>query len=158
MIWPCYFLLGRGLASCLRIARLPLGYPLCQGRWAPFLYFGRSGALLGHYLARLFHQDSAFLLLGPANGRFPAVNVQCDPAIPSSVLIAPPISSPCLGANEEIYLQVIGSLGCWSLHLHQKNQMWGGEPSELLVVEGYCIVVATKPSHVVDETFCLITT
>ena len=34
--------------------------------------------------------------------------------------------------------------------------MWGGEPSELLVAEGYWIAVGAKPSHVVDETFCSI--
>ena len=43
-----------------------------------------------------------FFLLGPSNGRFPAIDVQRDLAIPSSVLFAPPVSSPCLGANEKI--------------------------------------------------------
>ena len=91
---------------------------MCQ---APFLYYGRSGAFLDRYLARLFHQDRAFFLLGPANGRSPAADVQRDPVIPSSVLLAPPISSPCLSANEEIDLQATTSLGCWSLHLLQMN-------------------------------------
>ena len=72
----------------------------------------------------------------------------------SYVLPTPPVSSPCLDANEETYLQVTGSPGCWSLHLCQTNQMWGGEPSELLVENGYWIVVGAKPLHVVDETFC----
>ena len=36
--------------------------------------------------------------------------------------------------------------------------MWGREPSDLLVVEGYWIVVGAKPLHIVDETFCSIPT
>ena len=107
--------------SNLRIARRPLGYPHCQGRRASFLCYEQSGALLGCYLARLFHQDCALFLLGPTNDRFPTADFQCDLAISSSVLPAPPVSSPCLGANEEIDLQVTGSLGCWSLHLRQTN-------------------------------------
>ena len=103
--------------SYLRIARHPLRYLRCQGRWAPFLYYGRLGALLGCCLARLFHQDHAFFLPRPADDRLQATDVQRDPTIPSSLLHAPPVSSPCLGANEEIDLHVIGSLGCWPLHL-----------------------------------------
>ena len=107
--WPSYFFLGRGLASCLRITRPPLRYLRCHGRWAPFLYYGRSGALLGCYIAHLFRQDCAFFLPRLANDRFPAADVQCDPAILLSVLPAPPISSPCLDANEETDLQAICS-------------------------------------------------
>ena len=36
------------------------------------------------------------------------------------------------------------------------NQACGGEPSELLAMEGYQITVGAKPLHVVDETFCSI--
>ena len=36
------------------------------------------------------------------------------------------------------------------------NQAWGGEPSELLAMEGYRITIGAKPLHVVDETFCSI--
>ena len=115
--WACYFLMGRGLASYLRTTRHPLGYLRCQGRWAPFLYCRRPGTLLGYYLAHLFHQDHAFFLLGPANDRFHAIDVQRDPAIPSFVLPAPLVSSPCLDTNEEINLQATRSSGCWSLHL-----------------------------------------
>ena len=100
----------------------------------------------------------AFFLLGPANDHFPVVDVQRDPAIPSSVLPAPPISSPCLDVNEEIDLRAIGSPDYWSLHLCQTNQMRGGEPSELLVANGYWIAFGAKPLHVVDETFCSILT
>ena len=149
--WPYYFLLGRGLASCLRIARRPLGYLRCQGQWPPILYYGWSGALLGCCLACIFLQDYAFFLPGPVDDRFHAADVQLDPTIPSSVLPAPLVSSPCIDANEEIDLQATGSPGRWSLHLCQTNRMWGGEPSELL--EGYWIVVGAKPLHVVDETF-----
>ena len=38
------------------------------------------------------------------------------------------------------------------------NQMWGGEPSELVVAEGYWIAFGAKPLYVVDDTFCLIPT
>ena len=62
--WPFYSLLGRGLASCLRIARRPLGYLRCQVRWAPFPYYGRSGALLNYFFARLFAKIVPFFYLG----------------------------------------------------------------------------------------------
>ena len=41
-------------------------------------------------------EDRAFFLPRPANRRFHATNVQHDPAIPSSALLAPSVSSPCL--------------------------------------------------------------
>ena len=88
--------------SYLRTTRRPLGDILCQGRWVPFLYYGRYGVLLGCYLARLFLQDRAFFLPGLTNDRFDATNVQCDPVIPSYVLPTPPVSSPCLDTNEEM--------------------------------------------------------
>ena len=109
--WPCYFLLGRGLANCLRITRRLLGYLHHQGRWTPFLYRERYGALLENCLTNLFCQDCAFFLLRPVNDRFHVVDVQCNHEIPSSALLAPLISSPCLDANEEIDLWAIRSLG-----------------------------------------------
>ena len=121
--WPCYFLLGRDLASCLRIARRLLGYLRCQGRWAPFLYCERSSALLGCCLTHLFRQDHAFFLLRPVDNRFHAADAQHNPAILSSIFPTPPVSFPCLDANEEIDLQATGSPGCWSMHLCQTNQM-----------------------------------
>ena len=114
--------------------------------------------MLSCYLARLFHQDRAFFLPGPTNNRFSAADVQRDPAIPLSVLPAPPVSSRCLNANEEIDIRAIGSSGCWSLHMCQTSQMWEGEPLELLAAKGYWRAVRAKPLHVVDETFCLIPT
>ena len=149
---------ARGLTSCLRIAHRPLGYLHYQGQWAPFLYYERSGALLGSCLAHIFCQDRAFFLLKPVDDLFHAADVQCNPTIPLSVLPAPPVSSLCLDANEEIDLQATGSPSCWSLHLCQMNQMQGGEPSELLVAEGYWIAIGAKPLNVVDETFCSIPT
>ena len=125
--WPCYFLQGRGLMSCLRTTRHPLGYLRCQGRWVSFLYYELLCTLLGCYLARLFRQDRSFFLHGPSNDRFYVVVVERDPAIPSSVLPASPVYSPCLDANEEFNLRAIRSSGCWSLPLCQTNQMWGGE-------------------------------
>ena len=142
--WPYYFLLGRGLASCLRTTRRLLRYLHRHGRWAPLLYREQLGALLDHYLARLFHQDRALFLLRLANDRFHVADVQRDPAIPSSALLAPPISSPCLYANEGIDLQSTGSSGYLTLQLYQMNQMWKGEPSDLLVAKGYWKVVGAK--------------
>ena len=107
---------------------------------------------------RLFSQDYAFFLSAPVNDRFLVTDAQRDLAISSSVLLALPASSLCLDANEEIDLQATRSLGCWSLHLYQANQMWVGESSELLVAKGYWIAVGAKPSPVVDERFCLIPT
>ena len=112
--------------------------------------------MLGYYLTRLFLQDRAFFLPGPIDDRFHTTDVQHNPVIPSSILYAPLVSSPYLDSNEEIDLQTTRSPGCWSLHLCQTNQMLGGEPLELLVVESYWIIVGAKPLHVVDEAFCLI--
>ena len=111
------------------------------------------GCLLDRYLACLFLQNHTFFLFGPINDRFHAADVQRDPAIPSSALLAPPVSSPCLDANEEINLWATGSSGCWLLQLCQTKQMWKREVSELLEAMGYCIVVGAKFLHVVDETF-----
>ena len=86
---------------------------MLSGRWTPFLYCGRLGALLGRYLAYLFLQDCAFLQPGPVNGIFPVANVRRDPAIPSFVLFTLPVSSPCLDANEETDPRATGSPGCW---------------------------------------------
>ena len=57
-----------------------------------------------------------FFYLG-SNDRFHIGDVQRDLVIPSYVLLAPFVSSPCLDANEEIDLRVIGSSDCWSLHM-----------------------------------------
>ena len=100
--------------------------------------------MLSCYLARLFRQDRTFFQSGPTNGRFPTADVQRNLAIPSSVLLALPVSSPCLVANEEIDLRVTGSPGCWSLHMCQTNYMQVWESSKLLVAKGYWIVVGAK--------------
>ena len=131
------FVSRRGLASCLRIAhRLPR-YLYRRGPWASFLYRERSSAFLARYLARLLHRDCAFFLPGSADDRFHIAGAQCDLVIPSSTFLAPPASSPCLDANEEIGLWATESPDCLTLQLRQTNLMWGGEPSELLVAKGY---------------------
>ena len=135
--WPCYFLLRRGLASCLRITCCLPRYLPRRGRWAPFLYRKRSGALLNRYLACLFFQNRTFFLCGCVNNRFHDADVQRDPTIPSSILLAPSVSSPCLDVNEGINLQATGSSSCLTLQLCQTNQIWKGELSELLVAKGY---------------------
>ena len=114
--------------------------------------------MLDRCLARLFFQDHAFFLPRLVNDRFHAVDVQRDPEIPSSALLAPPVSSPCIDANEEIDLRATGSPGCWSLRMCQTKQMWKGESSELLEAMGYWIAIGSKLLHVVDETFCSIPT
>ena len=111
-IYTCCFLLGRDLASCLKITHHLPGYLHHQGQWASFLYREQLDALLDRYLGRLFHQDCAFFSTRPANDRFHAAGAQRVPQIPSSVSFAPPISSPYLDANEEIDLQATVSLGC----------------------------------------------
>ena len=102
------------------------------------------GCLVDCYLARLFYQDHTFFLPGPAKDHFHAADVQCDPVSPSPALLTPPVSSPCLDANERIDLQTIRPLGCLTLQLCQTNQMWKGEPSELLVAKGYWKAVGAK--------------
>ena len=77
-----------------------------------FLYREQLDALLDRHLGRLFCQDRAFSLLGPTDDRFHTTSAQRVPVIPSSVSLAPPVSSPYLDANEEIDLQATGSLGC----------------------------------------------
>ena len=111
-IYPCCFLLGRDLASCMRITRCLLGYLYCQGQYASILYRERLDALLDLRLTLLFRQDRVFSLLGPIDDRFHIAGAQRVPTIPSSVSLAPPVSSPYLDANKEIDLQVTGSLGC----------------------------------------------
>ena len=54
----------------------------------------------------------SFFLPWPANDRFQAVDVQRDPAIPSSLLPTPRVFSPCLDANKEIDLLATRSPGC----------------------------------------------
>ena len=99
-----------------------------------------------------------FFLLGPTNNFFHAADVQRDPVIPSSALLSPPVSSPCLDANEGIVLRETGSSGCLTLKLCQTNQMWKGEPLKLPVAKSYWKVVGAKLLRVVDDTFYLILT
>ena len=69
--WPCYFLLGRGLASCLRITRHPLRYLCCQGRWALFLYCGQLGLCLAAIWHVFFAKIAHFFNLGSQTVVFP---------------------------------------------------------------------------------------
>ena len=97
----------------------------------------RSGASFACYLARLLRQDCVFPLPRPGDDQFYAASAQRDPAIPSSVLFVHPASSPNLYGNEGTGLQATESPDCSTLQLCQTNQMWGWEPSELVVVKGY---------------------
>ena len=105
-----------------------------------------------------FAKIAFFFPPGLANDRFHVVDVQRNPAIPSSTLLAPLVSSPCLDANEGIDLWATGSSGCLTLQLCQKNQMWKGELSELLAAKGYWKAVGANLLRVIDETFCSIPT
>ena len=89
-------------------------------------------------LSRYLHHQGrwASFLPRPRDDRFYAASAQRDPAIPSSALLVPPTFSPYLDANEEIGLRATKSLDCLILQLCQTNQMWGGEPSKLLVAKG----------------------
>ena len=69
----------------------------------------------------VFSPRSCFFLPRPAEKNFNAADVQRDSTIPSSVLLAPPVSSPCLDVDEEIGLKGIGSPSYWSLILCQTN-------------------------------------
>ena len=59
-----------------------------------------------------FVNIAPFFLIRPVDNRFRAAGVQRVPVIPSSILLAPSVSSPYLDANEGIDLQTNGSLGC----------------------------------------------
>ena len=120
-----------------------------QERRVPSLYCEQSNAQLNHYLVY-----RGFLQYGPATSHSHAASIQRNPATPASVSPTPPVSSPSPDTNGGIDLQAIRSLGCLTLQLCQTNQMWKGEPSELLVAKGYCKAVAAKLLQVVDETFC----
>ena len=54
-----------------------------------------------------FLPRSCFFQPGPANNGFPAIDVRRNYAIPSSVLLALPISS-CLNTNKQIGLRATG--------------------------------------------------
>ena len=96
--------------SCQRITHHPLGHFHRQGQWASFPCRVRSGALLAHHLVCLLCQGHVFSLPRPRRDRFHVAGDQCDLAVPSSSLLVPPASSPCLDANAEIGL---GQLNHW---------------------------------------------
>ena len=45
---------------------------------------------------------------------------------------------------------------CLTLQIYQTNQMFNGEPSQLLVAKGYWKSIRAKLLHVVDDIFCSI--
>ena len=65
-------------------------------------------AQLDRYLVHLF-QDRNFSLSGPATGHSLAASVRHGLAAPSSVLLAPLVSSPCPDTNGGIDLLAISS-------------------------------------------------
>ena len=85
----------------------------------------------------LLRQDCVFSLPKPRDDRFHAASAQRNPAVPSSTLLVPPASSPYLDVNAKIGIRATESPDCSTFQLCQMNQMWGGEPSELLVAKGY---------------------
>ena len=63
-----------------------------------------------------------FFLPGPVTGRSHVAGVQHDLVTPSSVLLVPSVSSPCLGVNGGIDFLAIGSSGCLTSRLPRTNQ------------------------------------
>ena len=127
---PLLALLNAGRCECLwrdlaleRFGELPkdnlssAGVSTLSRTMGSFALSRGLGALLDRYLARLFLQDHVFFLPRLTNDCFHGADVQRDPAIPSSVLLASPVPSPCLDANEEIELRATRLPGYWSLHL-----------------------------------------
>ena len=78
-----------------------VGVSMLPGMMGSFPLLRAIGCFAWPLSCTSFSPRSCFFLPGPVNSRFPIVDVQRDLAIPSSVLLAPPISSPCLGANEK---------------------------------------------------------
>ena len=82
-------------------------------------------------------QDRGFSLSGPLTSHSPTASIRCGLAAPSSVLLAPPVSSPCPDANGGIDPLVIGSLDWLTLWLPRMNKMWEEGSVELQVMKGY---------------------
>ena len=77
---------------------------------------------LDRYLVNLF-QDRDFFLFGIATGHSSTASVRRDRATPSSIFLAPLISSPCLDANGGIDPLAIGSSDSLTLLLPRTNQI-----------------------------------
>ena len=107
-----------------------------SGIMASFPLLRVIDAQLNRHLVHLF-QDRGFSLYGPVTGHSPTANIRCGLPAPSSVLLAPPISSPCLDASGGIDLLAVGSLDWLTLRLLRANQMWKGESSKFPMMEGY---------------------
>ena len=85
----------------------------------------RSDAQIDCYLVHLF-QDSGFFLSRSTTSHSPAAIVQHEFVTPSSILLAPLISSPCLDANGGINLLAIRSSDWLTLRLPRENNAKGG--------------------------------
>ena len=85
----------------------------------------------------LFSKIGNFSLFRPITSHSLVVVVQHGLAAPSSILLAPSVSSPCPDANGGIDLLMAKSSDWLTLRLVRVNQMWKGESSESPVMEGY---------------------
>ena len=81
---------------------------------------------LDRYLVHLF-QDHGFSSSGLAIGHSPIAIVRHDLVTPSSVLLAPLVSSPCPDANGGIGPLAIRLPNWLTLQLPQTNQTWKEE-------------------------------
>ena len=108
-----------------------------QGQWVSFPCHAPSGALLTHYLSPFLHRDHVFSLSWPRDNHFHVAGAHRDLVVPSFSLHVPPAFAPYLDANAVIGPRATESPNCSTLQLCQTNQMWGGEPSELLMAKGY---------------------
>ena len=111
--------------NCPKTTHHLLGYRHRQGQWAPSLYCERSDAQIDCYLVHLF-QDSSFFLSRSTTSHSPTAIVQHEFVTPSSILLAPLSSSPCLDANGGINLLAIRSSDWLTLRLPRENNAKGG--------------------------------
>ena len=104
------------MGNCLRKAHRLLGYRHRQEHLSPSLYYGRVEAQLNCYLIHLF-QDRGFSLSRHTTSHSLAASVRHGLTAPSSALLAPHVSSPCLDTNGGIGPLAIGSSNWLTLRL-----------------------------------------
>ena len=102
-------------AGVLTLSRIMDSFPLSRA-------IGCTARPLSH----TSFQDCSFFLSGFVTGHSPTASIRHDPITPSSVLLAPPISSPCPDTNGGIDHLAIGSSDWLALWLLNKSDVGGG--------------------------------
>ena len=87
------------------------GVSTSSGTMGSFPLLQVVGSQLNRYLVHLF-QDRGFSLSGPTTSHSRVASFRHGLAAPSSVFLAPPVSSSCPNANGGIDLLAIGSSEC----------------------------------------------